>query len=90
MRRYLLATVAATAVALFVAPSAAQAAGTLPAGHADSVLAGASYDAPFLVLWAVGGALLLAAVLFVSIGIARRNAAAAARPASRPARRHRA
>jgi hypothetical protein len=89
MRRYLVAAIAAVA-AFVVAPSAAQAVAFLPTSHADAALAGTGYDASFLVLWAAGGALLLAVVLTVSISIARRNAAAPARSAARPTGRHRA
>jgi hypothetical protein len=90
MRTYLVATIAGAVVALFVAPSAAQAVAHSASAHADAARAGAGYDAPFLLLWAAGGALLLAVVLTVSIGIARRNAQAPARPAARPTGRHRA
>jgi hypothetical protein len=90
MRRYLVATIAVAVLALVVAPSAAQGVVLLPTGHADTALAGTGYDASFLVLWAAGGALLLAVVLTVSISIARRNAAAPARSAGRPTGRHRA
>ncbi|HYI34710.1 MAG TPA: hypothetical protein VEX88_14705 [Glaciibacter sp.] len=90
MRRYLVATIAVAVVALFVTPSAAQAVAYSATGHTDTAMAGAGYDAQFLVLWAAGGALLLAVVLTVSIGIARRNAAAPPQPAARPAGWHRA
>lgn len=90
MRRYLVATIAAAVVAFVLTPSAAQAVAFFPSGHAHTALAGTGYDASFLVLWAAGGALLLAAVLTVSISIARRNAAAPARSAARPTGRHRA
>lgn len=55
----------------------------------SSALAETGYDAPFLVMWAAGGALLLGLVLTASIAIARRNASAD-RPPARVTGRHRA
>lgn len=89
MRKYRAAAIAGAVAALFIAPSA-QAVGSLPTGHADTALAATGYDASFLLLWAAGGALVLALVLTVSIRMARRTAAGAERPAARRTGRHRA
>lgn len=88
MRKYLVAGIAGAVAALFITPSAQAVA--LSTGHADTALAATGYDASFLLLWAAGGALVLALVLTVSIRMARRAAAATPRPAARPAGRHRA
>lgn len=56
----------------------------------DTALAETGYDAPFLVMWAAGGALLLGLVLTASIAIARRNNASADRPPARVTGRHKA
>lgn len=90
MRTRLVSAISLAVVALVAAPSAAHAVAYFPMGHADTALAADAYDAPFLLLWAAGGALVLALVLTVSIRMARRNAAVPARPSGRPAGRHRA
>ncbi len=83
-------TVSAPTVSLPSPGTAASPARPTTLSDGSSALAATGYDAPFLVMWAAGGALLLGLVLTASIAIARRNNASPDRPPARVTGRHKA